>query len=69
MQHSNGNDISEKRSGEMKPAILVLTNVLLLALAIVSTIIYTVCFRREQKNVKIDAFVSAVESMKSVSAN
>ena len=53
----------------MKPAILVLTNVLLLALAIVSTIIYTVCFRREQKNVKIDAFVSAVESMKSVSAS
>lgn len=69
MQHSNGNDTSEKRSGEMKTAILVLTNVLLFAVAIVSTIMYAVYFRREQENVKIDAFVSAVESMKSVSAN
>lgn len=59
----------EKRKKRLKTFGLVLCNVLLFGIAIISTVLYSTFFKREQERVKVDAFVSAVESMKSVSAN
>ena len=48
---------------------LVLCNVVLILLAVVFMLVYSTHVSAEQKHTKIDAFVSAVESMKQVSAN
>lgn len=58
-----------KYNKQLKVISLIVSNLILFTIAIVSTIFYTRYFKKEQENIRTYAFISAVESMKSISAN
>ena len=66
-------DARERSSGKVKKRRsrlwLILSNVVLIASAVVFIIAYSTYVREEQRNTRTDAFISAVESMKQISTN
>lgn len=66
-------DARERSSGKVRKRRsrlwLILSNVVLIASAVVFIIAYSTYVRKEQRNTRTDAFISAVESMKQISTN
>ncbi len=62
-------NIRGKKRGYASRSVLVAINLLLIALAVVSTLTYSNYIKKEQSQMEIDSFCSAVESMKRISEN
>ena len=66
-------DARERSSGKVRKRRsrlwLILSNVVLIASAVVFIIAYSTYVRKEQRNTRTDAFISTVESMKQISTN
>ena len=59
----------DNRLGTVSRGMLVAINLLLIALAVISTLVYSNYIKQEQTQMQIDSFCSAVESMKRISEN